>query len=238
MIITGSHGYVGTELRKRVSGYYVDTEIGTDIMGKTYTGENVIHLAAVSGVESCQRDPLEAVRTNVYGTAVIADEAQRIIFTSTVGAATADNFYTQTKRSAENAIESISDDYVILRLSNLYGGSKDTVVNRFIRRAQQGMDLRVHSPGTQTRDFIHVSDAVDAIQRATKHDDVGKYIVASGQSYSIIEVAEIVCEHFDVDYEIVDNPRPGKVTSVSDLPSSGAKYDLPEYILSESDSKN
>jgi nucleoside-diphosphate-sugar epimerase len=53
----------------------------------------------------------------------------------------------------------------------------------------------MHGDGSQTRDLIHVDDAVEANLRAAVHGEPGRpYIVGTGQRLSIQKLAETVRE--------------------------------------------
>ncbi len=151
----------------------------------------VAHLAAVSGVDDCERQPDLAYEVNVTGTnnvawfcrkngaglifpysmAVLGDPDQFPITTD----APRDpiNWYGRTKLLGERAVESFADGafpaHCYLK-SNLYGRhtvdgrevSKGTVINFFVDRVAAAEPLTVYEPGTQSRNFVHVDDVARA----------------------------------------------------------------------------
>ena len=88
------------------------------------------------------------------------------------------------------------------RLFNVYGPRQDPgsiysgVVAIFCDRLLKGQPVDVYGDGTQTRDFIHVSDVIAYLLRAmwlpSKGGEV--YNVCTGNSISIIELAEVIAE--------------------------------------------
>jgi UDP-glucose 4-epimerase len=117
--------------------------------------------------------------------------------------------------------------------SNLYGEhivdgtvvSKPTVINFFVDRALAGETVTVYEPGTQARNFIHVTDVarvyVRSAERLLKALETGEtgaatYEVASDEDVSVMRIAEIVQEiaaeeqNLDVDVALVENPRGGE----------------------------
>jgi len=118
----------------------------------------------------------------------------------------------------------------VLRMSNVYGGylvdgrpvAKGNVLQVFARQAPGGR-LTVNAPGTQRRDFIHLDDVLEhwesAVRYLTTRPPVGPatFNVASGQSFSILEIAEKVAQRWDkmhpavtpVRIDVVPNPREG-----------------------------
>ncbi len=119
----------------------------------------------------------------------------------------------------------------ILRQSNVYGGyraegrwtTKGNVLELFARQALEGR-LRVNAPGSQRRDFVHIDDVtahweavVRLLLRSTSTLGPTTFNVASGETYSILEIAERVSSEFrqlhpersPVPIEVVPNPRQG-----------------------------
>jgi len=91
-------------------------------------------------------------------------------------------------------------DAVGLRYFNVYGpgqtgGDYSGVISIFFEQEQAGGPLTVHGDGTQTRDFVHVRDIVQANLLAAEDGVPGAvYNVGTGKSVSIQELAELVCE--------------------------------------------
>jgi UDP-glucose 4-epimerase len=96
------------------------------------------------------------------------------------------------------------------------------VINFFVNRALAGETLTVYEPGTQARNFVHVTDVarayVRSAERLVEQLDRGEtgtetYEIASDEDMSVMEVAEIVRDvaleerGIDVDVELVENPR-------------------------------
>jgi nucleoside-diphosphate-sugar epimerase len=153
------------------------------------------------------------------------------------------NWYGRTKLLSERAIEDFADGAFPAHqfmISNLYGGheidgreiSKGTVINFFLSRAKAGETLTVYEPGTQCRNFVHVKDVARAYLRSAERlveqleageTGVEKYEIASDEDPGVETVAELVqsvaAEHgHEVDVELVENPRAGEETLVSEFP--------------------
>ena len=101
------------------------------------------HLAAVSGLEDCRKNPNETISTNVYGTYNVLELARkldlRVVFTSSAAVYGAPlrtqvaedpplkpmNLYGVTKLAGEDLMRAYHDVYgvktVVLRLRNVYG---------------------------------------------------------------------------------------------------------------------
>ncbi len=241
----------------------------------------VVHLAAVSGVDDCEDNPDLAFETNVVGTENVAWFCRKtgaaMLFPFSMAVLgdphefpiTVDhprdplNWYGRTKYLNERAIETFADGAfpaIQFMISNLYGAhvvdgqtvSKDTVINFFADRALSGESLTVYKPGTQARNFIHVTDVAAGLHRGIERalslqedEAVGtwKYELATDDELSVHRVAELVQEAvaaeraIDVPIELVDNPRDDE-TLVSEfaVETTRARSDLgwePERTVAE-----
>jgi nucleoside-diphosphate-sugar epimerase len=78
-----------------------------------------------------------------------------------------------------------SIDAVVLRITNPYGPfqrreqNRYGIINWFIHRALNGQDLPVYGQGTQIRDYVHISDVIDAFLLA------GAQPAANGMTFNI-----------------------------------------------------
>jgi len=215
-LVTGSSGYIGTNLCRRLEEEGIDyipfdLRQGYDILDRNKLqdkAENVdliYHLAAQVGVPECEENPLRAFQTNVRGTFNVLDctEAQ-IIFTSSFASIYPDSTYGLTKMVGERLV--LEGDGTVLRLSNVYGGAnffeeKTTVITKFINSKRSGLEAEIYGDGGQTRDFVHIDDVLDALMEARNWN--GFYNVCTGRRTSIIDLAEMV----GVDYKQATRTR-------------------------------
>jgi nucleoside-diphosphate-sugar epimerase len=81
-----------------------------------------------------------------------------------------------------------------LRIAAAYGPGQTTrsVIRVFVEAAKRSQDLTVYGSGHRTQDFIHVSDVVKAMWLAWQMQALGTFHVASGQSVSMMDLAETV----------------------------------------------
>jgi nucleoside-diphosphate-sugar epimerase len=89
---------------------------------------------------------------------------------------------------------------IVFRLFNTVGprqtGAYGMVLPRFVHQATNGEDLTVYGDGSQTRCFVHVFDAVDAILKLCESDEAAGHTLNIGSpgAISIIELANTVIE--------------------------------------------
>ncbi len=177
----------------------------------------VFHLAAQASVSNSVREPLRDLAVNVVGThrvgaAARDSDASRLVFVSSGGAIYGEtvrpatertlpsptSYYGVHKLAAEGHAAMAGIPYAIVRPSNIYGprqaaGLEGAVVASFTDQAARGEPLMIHGDGSQTRDFIHVTDVVEALWRLSGSDVAGDtWNLAAGRRMTIAGLADIV----------------------------------------------
>lgn len=103
-------------------------------------------------------------------------------------------------------------DTVALRYFNVYGPRQSAtgyngVITAFMEQAAANEPLTVDGDGTQTRDFVHVDDIVQANLLAATTDHVGEaYNVGTGGSVTINELAETMLDLSGSDAGVTHGP--------------------------------
>jgi UDP-glucose 4-epimerase len=183
----------------------------------------VYHLAARVSVPESLLYPREYNAVNVGGTVSVMEAmrdagVQRVVFASS-GAVYGEQArqpvaesaephplspYAVSKLAAEHYVRAIGGlwgiETVSLRIFNAYGpgqplpASHPPVIPHFLRQAFSGGSLVVHADGRQTRDFVYVDDAVDALVAAAGAPGVASCVlnVGSGRESSLIEVLDMI----------------------------------------------
>ncbi len=204
---------------KLLHGDICDREFVKDLLKDT---EIVYHLAAISGVVQCNRNPMLAFKVNVEGTLnmlenSVKNDVEYFIYPSSAAVygdvngnlAREDtplnplNNYGAMKASCEMLCRGYHNNYglgtVILRFTNIYGVGTypkwRTVVTNFILRALRNEPLTIYGTGEQRRDFIHIDDAVEIYKLVITPKAKGEVFNAgSGYTASVKEIANIVAE--------------------------------------------
>jgi UDP-glucose 4-epimerase len=240
---------------KLVVGDICDSEKLEEVLREGEDVNAVVHLAAVPGIEMCQRNPKEAILTNVYGTHNVLEIARKhdiakVVFGSSAAVygnpvktpvgedhpLNPTNLYGVTKLAAEGLLESYHASYgldtVILRFGNVYGVGVythwETVIPKFVRQALSGEALTIYGDGKQSRDFIHVWDAVEAVILALR-DERGvvageSFNVGVGKATSVNVIADTVSRIFYAEY--------GKKISTVNLPPRRGEPYVPNFCYS------
>jgi UDP-glucose 4-epimerase len=97
----------------------------------------------------------------------------------------------------ENLKKWFNFKFEVIYFYNVYGpyqicrGEMSTVIGIFEDHYKKGKPLPVVKPGTQTRRFTHIEDTINICYLAWKKNLCRHYIIASRDSHSIIEVANM-----------------------------------------------
>ena len=185
----------------------------------------VYHLAARVSVPESVLYPVEYNAVNVGGTVALMTAVRdagvkRVILTAS-GAAYGhqeqqpvhedavmhpDSPYAVSKLASEYYLHSIGTlwqiETVVLRIFNAYGPrqplppSHAPVIPRFLKQVVSGGSVVIHGQGKQTRDFVYLSDVVNALATAATADCVNRAIIniGSGQEVSITQLIDQI-EH-------------------------------------------
>jgi UDP-glucose 4-epimerase len=107
-------------------------------------------------------------------------------------------YYGAAKLSAEKVVQVYCQEagipLLILRPTQVYGPGEPAikVIPRAIASIAAGQPPVIYGDGSDTRDYVHVSDVAEVIVRALKVRPVGVLNVASGTSRSIAEVVDTI----------------------------------------------
>lgn len=172
----------------------------------------VFHAAALKQVPSCEFFPIEATKTNVFGTqntidAAVANKVKRIICLSTDKAAYPINAMGISKALMEKvavaASRNIADNGTIVCLTR-YGNvmaSRGSVIPLFVKQIKENSPLTVTDP-KMTRFLMSLEDAVDLVLFAFEHGNQGDLFVNKAPASTIGDLAETVKEIFKANNEI------------------------------------
>lgn len=206
-----------------------------DLVGRTVAScDGVVHLAAQTGVPTSLEDPRLDCRVNVEGTLNLLEACRhapekppRVVFASSnapLGRQTPPaqedkaplpvSPYGASKLAGEAYCLAYHGSWdvrtTVLRFGNVYGpfsGHKRSVVAAFLQDVVERGAITVDGEGAQTRDFIYVGDLCRAILAALESDVSGEvFQVATGVETSILELADMVEELIDEDFDISHGP--------------------------------
>jgi len=177
----------------------------------------IYHLAAQVVVPYSMENPLEDFDINAKGTLCVLEKARKddakVVFASSAAVygnptqlPTPESYgfhpfscYGLSKVVGEEYCQMYREQYgldiVITRFANVYGLRCHGVIHDFLDKLSNNPDkLEIIGTGKQSRDFVHVSDVVNAlIIVGSKEKANGEtYNLGVGKTVSILELAELI----------------------------------------------
>lgn len=168
----------------------------------------IFHAAALKQVPSCEFFPLEAVKTNVFGTdnvlsAAIEAGVSRVVCLSTDKAAYPINAMGTSKAMMEKVIIAKArtvDPQKTRICCTRYGNvmaSRGSVIPLFIDKIKEGLPLTV-TDGKMTRFIMNLNEAVDLVLYAFENGSQGDLFVQKADASTIDDLTQAIKELFRV----------------------------------------
>jgi len=176
----------------------------------------VIHAAALKHVPKGEFDPIEFIKTNVYGAqnvieASLENKVQKVIALSTDKAASPINLYGATKLCSDKlfvAANNIRGNkniiFSIVRYGNVFG-SRGSIVPNFIEQSKN--KFLTITDKEMTRFNISLKDAINMVCWAIKNAKGKEIFVPKLPSFKIVDLAKAVCENCKIKFIGI---RPGE----------------------------
>lgn len=185
-------GFIGSYLSEEIGEFIgLDIKEGNDILTCDLPDADVvIHLAAEPGVVKSMEDPYKNAETNILGTIRLAKRYKdsKFIFASSGG--TIQDIiispYGLSKKTCEEYIKMLCNNYVILRFPNVYGKNSRSVADKFLKD-----DIVIYGDGSANRTYGYIKDIVSGIIKAINWDQ-GTYKLGGNQNYTVLEIAKAI----------------------------------------------
>ncbi|MFI5494849.1 polysaccharide biosynthesis protein [Actinoplanes sp. NPDC051859] len=205
------------DLRRRLRDdrvrFYVGDVRDAESVTKAARGVSyVFHAAALKQVPSCEFFPLEAVKTNVLGSANVIEACERndvqsAVFLSTDKAVQPINAMGISKalmekvaqahaRNNPNAATNVS----CVRYGNVMY-SRGSVIPLFIEQIRAGQPITVTEP-KMTRFLMSLVESVDLVEHAFNHARPGDIFIRKAPASTIADLGEALCNLFGVPFKM------------------------------------
>ena len=170
----------------------------------------VFHAAALKQVPSCEFFPIEAAKTNVFGTQNVIDAAgvnkvKKVICLSTDKAAYPINAMGISKALMEKvaiaASRNLTDTTVCLTRYGNVMGSRGSVIPLFIDQLKQGKDLTITDPN-MTRFLMSLDEAVELVLFAFENGNPGDLFVNKAPASNIGDLAQALKEMLNLNNNV------------------------------------
>lgn len=184
--------------------YIGDVRDYQSILNASRGVDYIFHAAALKQVPSCEFHPMEAVKTNVYGTenvleAAIQNHVARVVCLSTDKAVYPINAMGISKAMMEKVMVAKSrnlDSTNTVICGTRYGNvmaSRGSVIPLFVDQLRAGKKLTITDPN-MTRFMMTLADAVDLVLYAFKHGTNGDMFVQKAPAATVEVLAKALTE--------------------------------------------
>ncbi len=222
--------------------------LDADLLNKTIAGSDAVYnFAALADLEQAISQPIETIRINILGNALVLEACRlngvkRFIYASTVYVYSREGgFYRCSKQAAEHYVEEYQSiynlDYTILRYGSLYGPRSDSSngLLRVVRSALETGVVSYQGSPDALREYIHVEDAARASVTALGEDFRNQSVVLTGQEpMRVSDLMKMLSEILGIaeEIEFIEGEQIGHYvrTPYAYQPKLGRKYVPPMHV--------
>ena len=243
VLITGSSGTLGMNLKKvlkendldvyatfhrspieKEKSFQLDVTLAEDVdqVLKKVTPDVVVHTAAYTNVDGCEKDRDTAFAVNAQGTRNLADSTEKMgakfvyistdyVFDGVKGfykekdATNPINYYGTTKLEGEEAVKKICSEFIIARTSVIYGANTKNFVTWVVDALEKGKHINIatdqHVSPTLNTDLA--KQLVALIEKDTK----GVFHTAGGERISRYDFVKVIADLFGLDKNLINPVR-------------------------------
>lgn len=233
ILVTGARGMLGTDLCARLIQEHevialdlpeLDITDSADTMAALdiYRPEMVIHCAAYTDVDGCEREPGRAYRVNAFGTWQVAAACRKydialaylstdFVFDGEKGAPY-DEFdrpnpigvYGRSKFAGEELVRQLVARHIIIRTAWLFGIHGKNFVRTILRHAGEKDELRVVAD--QVGCPTYTVDLAEAIAGLAGTELYGTYHITNAGACSWAQFAEEIIKQAGLETKVIPIP--------------------------------
>ena len=208
----------------------------------------VYNFAGVADVEDATNRPLDTIRYNILGNAMLLEalkgkSIERFVYASTLYVySDAGSFYRDSKTASELYIHDYGAQFnipfTILRFGSIYGPRSyhQDRIYKFVAQALAEKRLTYGGDGREIREYIHVVDAARcAVEILDSEAYLNQNVILSGQQSMrirdlMVMVSEIIDKEMPIEFLGGRDAIHYEVTPYSFTPRLGKKYVSGSYV--------
>lgn len=188
----------------KIKFYIGDVRDYSSVLNATRGVDYIFHAAALKQVPSCEFHPMEAVKTNVFGTdnlleAAIQNKVKKVVCLSTDKAAYPVNAMGISKAMMEKVMvaksRNLSKDQTMIcgtRYGNVMA-SRGSVIPLFVDQVRGNLSITITDPN-MTRFMMTLEDAVDLVMYAFTHGEPGDIFVQKAPAATVDTLVKAILD--------------------------------------------
>ena len=168
----------------------------------------IIHAAAIKHVPIAEYNPMECIKTNIYGAenviqAALDNNVEHVMALSTDKAANPINLYGATKLASDKLFVAANNmsggrtKFAVVRYGNVVG-SRGSVVPFFKKLIKEGADSLPITHKDMTRFWITLQQGVDFVLKCMERMDGGEIFVPKIPSVRIVDLAKAIAPELPI----------------------------------------
>ena len=168
----------------------------------------IIHAAAIKHVPIAEYNPMECIKTNIYGAenviqAALDNNVEHVMALSTDKAANPINLYGATKLASDKLFVAANNmsggrtKFAVVRYGNVVG-SRGSVVPFFKTLIKEGADSLPITHKDMTRFWITLQQGVDFVLKCMERMDGGEIFVPKIPSVRIVDLAKAMASDLPI----------------------------------------
>ena len=215
---------------------------------KAVKGVHIVYnFAGIADIDEAREKPLETIKNNILGNAIILEavkdqKIERYIFASTIYVySNSGSFYRSSKQACELHIEDYSKmyriPYTILRYGSLYGSRADerNFIYKILKQAILENKISYWGKGEEIREYIHVEDAARCSVEILDKSFINQNVILTGHhpiktKDLLVMINEIFGTKLKIEFKRKNIEDHYEITPYSFNPKIGRKY-ISSYYL-------
>jgi len=198
VLITGSNGFIATNLRKlypNADGLDKPQDICEKLPDVEY--DQIFHLAAKHHIPTCEKEAEECIRVNCWGTINLLKTYPnaRILVAGSSSSNEIKSVYGASKAFLE-LLTKLHKNYLVTKFYNVFGEHQKleggAVTPKLIHHMLTKKPLTINGDGTQFRDFTYVGDLVENLKDLMESDQKGVVHVGHGEPIMLNHYIELI----------------------------------------------
>ena len=229
--LLGRNGFLGGEISRRLKEYSTTPSKDTDTLYFFGSPSSVILFN--KNMDYCMRETISGFLTIA---SFCKQNDTYLVYPSSATVNNKNNSYARCKACLEEIHQAYNLKALGLRISASYGsgeahkGEYASIIYQWCKQMKNGEQPVIWGDGTQTRDFIYVTDVIDNIMALVKDKKTGIYEIGTGVDTSFNEVIDTINKVLDTDIKPIYIDKPDSYIDKTPVKSVPCKVSLEEGI--------